>query len=97
MYGLRLKNFTGIPEFSFLRESLGLLIIIHNSTENPSTDNGFKVSTGVETNIAVNRVFTHKKEKPYSECVLDFDNYYPEFMISYFKDGNKKNIIKKNA
>ena len=89
MYGLKLNVFTGFPEFSFLKESSGLFLVIHNSTVNPSINEGFKVSTGLETNIAVNRVFTYKKEKPYSECVLDADTKYPDFMIPYFKDSNQ--------
>ena len=97
MSGLKLKLFTGFPKFSFLNEILGSIIVIHNSTYNPSIENGLKVSTGLETNIAVNRVFTYKKEKPYSECVLDIDRYYPEFMIPYFKDGNQKKYYKEDC
>ena len=85
-----LKLIIYIPKFSFLTESLGLLIAIHNSSVNISIDDGFKVSTGVETNIAINRVYSFKLEKPYSECILDVDNYYPELMVTYFKDDNKK-------
>ena len=83
--GLRLKVFTGDPELSFSSESVGLHVMIHNSTIRPSNFEGFEVPTGLETNVAVNRLFNFKKENPYSECVTDIQNYIPDFMSPYFK------------
>ena len=69
--GLQLKVYTGSPELSFSSASTGLHIMIHNSSDNPYGWEGFQVSTGFETNIAVNRLFISKKESPYSECISE--------------------------
>ena len=94
--GLRLKIFTGPPEFSFPSDSTGLHIYIHNSTIEPSFLEGFDVPTGLETNIAVNRMFINKKEKPYSNCVSEIENYIPDFLKQALKDGfvySQKNCL----
>ena len=44
--------------------------MIHNSSVNPISFEGFEASTGIETNIAINRVFSFKKEYPYSDCII---------------------------
>ena len=85
--GLHLKVFTGNPELSYPSESMGLHIMIHNSTIEPTNYDGFEIQTGVKTNIAVNRLFIYKKENPYSDCVSDIQNYIPDFLSQFLKTG----------
>lgn len=62
---------------------MGVRIIIHNSSVNPFSFEGFEAMAGVETNIAINRVFSSKKEYPYSDCIRDTKNH-----ASYLKNEN---------
>ncbi len=66
--GLRLKLFVGnpnnVPKFI---ETNGYHVIIHNQTYKISINEGFDVSTGVETNVIINRIYETLKPKPYSE------------------------------
>ena len=81
---LFLKVFTGnySPE-----EYSGLLIVIHNSSVKPTSYDGFLVTTGVRTNIGINRLFIKKKQKPYSDCISDFENYRSELVQAILKTG----------
>jgi hypothetical protein len=81
IFGFKLQLFIGnpnnIPEFV---EKSGYRVIIHNQTYTLSFNEGFEISTGVETNLAINRIYETLKPKPYSECIhLDtidsFDSY----------------------
>lgn len=63
----------------------GVLIYIHNNTENASTSSEFiQISAGKETSIAIDRSILHKKPKPYSNCVRNADplNSNPNKFIS---------------
>jgi hypothetical protein len=68
--GLRLKLFVGnpnnVPKFI---ETNGYHVIIHNQTYKISTNEGFDISTGVETSVIINRIYETLKPKPYSECI----------------------------
>ena len=84
--GLQMKIYTGSNEAFNPEDSKGLKIMIHNSSINPSVDEGFYVPTGLETNIAVKRLFVNKKEKPYSDCVSDIDNLNSS-LINYLRQN----------
>ena len=63
------------PNSSISEESMGVLITIHNSSINPSYNEGFGVLSGLETNIAIKRLIISQKEQPYSECIADIKSY----------------------
>jgi hypothetical protein len=82
MNGLRLElsigNPNNVPEFT---ETNGYHIMIHNHSYKISFNEGYDISTGVETNIAINRIYQRLKPKPFSDCMdLDsidsFDSYF---------------------
>ena len=85
--GLRLKVFTGFNEFSYPSDSTGLHIMIHNSSIKPTSMEGFDIPTGLESNIALNRLFIYKKENPYSDCIADIQKYIPDFYSQVLKNG----------
>ena len=65
----------------------GLHIMIHNSTIKPST--GIDISAGTETSVAIKRTFINKQEKPYSDCILDIQNYNSGLKNIIIKSGYK--------
>ena len=87
-YGLSLDIFTDDIKYPE-NEYTGLRIVIHNSTNNPSTFEGIMVPTGLVTNIAINRLFVHKQERPYTECISKIDNYNSELVQAILKSGYK--------
>jgi hypothetical protein len=60
--------------FSF-STNLGLRMTVHNQSVAPLFDEGFDVQVGTHANIAINRVFTKKQPRPYSDCVLNIDSH----------------------
>jgi hypothetical protein len=81
MNGLRLKLFIdnpkNIPDFI---ERSGYHVIIHNQTYAISANEGYDISPGIETNLAVNKVYQTLKPKPHSDCIVlntinSFDSY----------------------
>ena len=83
--GLNLKIFTS----NSYQDFTGLKIIIHNSSVNPSSNEGFEVPTGFKTNVAVNRLFIYKKEYPYSNCISDIGSHKSELVQAILKTGYK--------
>ena len=69
------------------QESTGFHIMIHNSSIDPISSDGFDISSGVETHIAINRLFISKKPYPYSDCVSNTDNHGYEFLNSTYRTG----------
>ena len=68
----------------------GLIVLIYNSSLNSafnSDNEGIDVSTGLETNIIVNRLFINKKEKPFSKCISDIENYGSDIVKYIFDAG----------
>ena len=75
-YGLKLKINTGDNDYFDEEDSRGLYITIHNSSIIPSYyGEGIFISSGLESNVAIKRLFINKKEKPYSDCVSDIEHY----------------------
>jgi hypothetical protein len=82
MNGFRLELFIGNPKNipNFI-QTFGYHVIIHNQTYKISFNEGFDITTGMETNFAIKRLYETLKPKPYSECIdLDsidsFDSYF---------------------
>lgn len=79
---LRVHLFAGFP--SNFNEKLfqeeGFHVNVHNFSTDPEYVNGFsfagiKIPIGFITHIIANRIFTHKLEKPYSNCIRDFSKF----------------------
>jgi hypothetical protein len=67
----------------------GIYLVVHNQSTLPFTlDSGINIPTGFETYISVNRDFTTKLDKPYSDCLkeLKSDNTYAKKLFGYFND-----------
>ncbi len=69
--GLRLKLFIGnnLNDMASFQELLGYHVIIHNQTYKITLNEGFDISTGVETNFAIYKVYETNKPNPYSDCI----------------------------
>ena len=89
--GLRLEvKFRKSKLVDELGLSSGLMILIFNSSMNYSIDRifeGIDVSTGLETNIIVNRLLINKKEDPYSKCIGDITNNYSNIVKFILNNG----------
>ena len=85
-FGLKLKIYVG-SSVNSTEEGVGLRIMIHNSSLDPSFENGINVATGFETNIAVETIFINRQESPYSDCISNLEN---------IKSDLKDFIIKSN-
>ena len=77
-YGLKLEIYLGNPNDSIDRnneiiDSIGMNVFVHNQTDRPPSSKVIEVSSGVKTNIAINRVFDIKLEQPYSNCTSDLN------------------------
>ncbi|RNA25614.1 amiloride-sensitive sodium channel subunit gamma-like [Brachionus plicatilis] len=71
-YGLEMELFIGLKSkcFSPLPSTHGLSVYLHNASNFIGNDAyGVQLSTGTETNIAVDRTFISRKSKPYSNCI----------------------------
>ncbi len=84
--GLKLELFIGHPQKipNFI-ETFGYHVIIHNQTYPIAFNEGYDISTGVETNLIVSRSYETSKPKPYSDCTdlstLSFDSYLYQVII----------------
>ena len=89
--GLRLEvKFRKSKLVDELGLSSGLMILIFNSSMNYSIDRifeGIDVSTGLETNIIINRLLINKKEDPYSKCIGDITNNYSNIVKFILNNG----------
>lgn len=66
--GLRLELFSGLDD-KYAYKS-GFRVVVHNqSIVAFADDDGIDVSTGRQTNVAINRQFDIRLAKPYSSCV----------------------------
>jgi len=79
--GLKLELFIDNPNniANFIQKS-GYHVIIHNKTYKISLNDGYDISSGVETNLAVNKIYQTLKPKPHSDCIVlntinSFDSY----------------------
>lgn len=91
-FGLRLELFAGdsnrIPAFI---KNFGFQVMINNQTVLPSLNEGFTISTGIETNLKVSRMFAEQLGDPYNHCILNSvaENMYN---LKYYKriiDSNR--------
>ena len=66
-----------------MRGNLDVSIHIHNHTENTDVTRSIKVSSGLETDLVISRVFESKLPYPYSNCQTDhfFENIGPNDRI----------------
>ena len=83
-FGLKLEVFTGNYKYPST-EHTGLRIVIHNSSINPSTFEGLTVPTGLDTNIAVNRLYYFKQPNPYSKCISNIENHRSDLVQAIIK------------
>jgi hypothetical protein len=68
--GLRLELFIGNPyNIANFVSTTGYHVIVHNRTYKISLFDGYDISTGVETNLAISRLYVTNKPKPYSDCI----------------------------
>ena len=72
-FGLHLDVFVDNPlSQNQLMDKKGLHIVIHNNSEPYYTStSSIDVPTGFETYIGIQRVYTEKLEKPYSDCLAE--------------------------
>ena len=69
-YGLQLELFVGLNYQSFGNLRSGAILFIHNqSSLTDENDVGIELSSGTQSNIAINRMFIYKLAQPYSDCV----------------------------
>ena len=73
--GLRLELFIGNPDiiFDFIQKT-GYHVIVSNQTAKLGIDEGFDVSTGTETSISINRLFTKQLPLPFNDCSSNLDH-----------------------
>jgi hypothetical protein len=67
--GLSIELFLGLPDQvlpSF--STTGLKIYIHNNSLITRSNEGFELSPGIQTNIAITKTFNLKLESPYNDC-----------------------------
>lgn len=71
--GLRLELYVGDPSEKYqLTRSSGIRLFIHNSSSIPLTEiEGISLSSGFETDIAIDQVYKYRLSKPYSDCIKD--------------------------
>lgn len=59
----------------------GLHVFIYNSSTRPVETDGIDISVGLDTSIAVRRVFTEKLSEPFNDCTLDkIDTEYARYL-----------------
>jgi hypothetical protein len=68
-------------------------LVVHNQTESTYTiDDGVTIQPGLKTYVGINRQFTNKLDKPYSDCLKHLtvlkDNHYSSQLVSHFKQLN---------
>ena len=77
--GLILEIFVGKPlSIQNLATGSGISVFINNQSVNPLFFAGYDISTGMQTNIHLDKLRIHKINKPYGECtksLLSIDSY----------------------
>jgi hypothetical protein len=70
-YGFNVQLFVGDPNATQagITTQSGVLIYIHNKTDQINMFNGIEASVGTSTNIAIRKMYSNKIEQPYSDCV----------------------------
>ena len=69
-HGLELELFAGDPKSQQYVYRSGFYVVVHNQSITPLMDSeGVSVSSGMETNIGVEREFISRLGRPYSGCV----------------------------
>lgn len=88
--GLRLEILIPATQANLdFETSYGAHIYIHNDSINTNFFEGIDISTGAQSDIAVNRLFINREPKPYSDCIADLDTpeSYDSFIFKeVFKD-----------
>lgn len=64
-----------------LSSATGVNVIVHNQTTSPGMSDGIFVSSGTQTNIQVERIFSSHLEAPYSECTKRISADYPSNLV----------------
>ena len=75
-YGLQLELYVGDPvnQIKYTHSS-GIRVLIHNQTAEPVPEElGINCNPGVETNIAVSRLFIDHLSLPYNDCIEELNN-----------------------
>ena len=79
-YGLRLELFTGFDGLN--TDSDGFKILINNqSFQGYPEENGFDISPGFQTNIAISRTFIKNLDWPYNQCLDNLINSKYSYLI----------------
>ena len=89
MFGLQLIVSSYGSKYSLQEESLGINIMVHNSSINPVITEGIEISPNIATDLAINRLFISKIEYPFSDCVTDKKNSYYHFESTKLKTEYK--------
>ena len=88
--GLYLQLFIGRPQRRFLSEiTNGIYLLINNQSFKLSMYEGIDAQPGTLSNIDIRKVFTHRMNKPYSDCQL-LRNYNESILYSEVVKGNKE-------
>lgn len=59
----------------------GLHVFIYNSSTRPVETDGIDISVGLDTSIAVRRIFTEKLSDPFNDCIPDkIDSEYARYL-----------------
>lgn len=72
-----------------LSTTTGLQLMIHNQSQELLYDQGFAIPTGTSTNVQINRKFSSRLEKPYSDCTQNIDENYPSDMVQYILQASQ--------
>ena len=86
--GLILKLF--IKNSYSAEKNNGLRILIFNSSSNSIINRiceGIDISTGLETNVILNRLFIYKKETPYSDCISEIEDFESDLLKLIINSG----------
>lgn len=67
--------------------STGAHIYINNKTVRPSFFEGYEVATGSTTSLQLNRVFSKRKPKPFSNCISDIKSFGSVFTHKFAENN----------
>lgn len=82
MNGLTVELYLYEPyDVMSLATGSGAHVLVHNQTNLPLFTSGIQLSTGTQTNIEIQRLFSSHLEKPYSNCVNDINEDYPSKLV----------------
>jgi hypothetical protein len=83
--GISLELFVGPIEDEYYNElisSIGAYIFIHNNSIKPISSEGFAIPTGINTNIALDRIFSNRISQPYSNCI-NLNEPHDSYLYNY--------------